>query len=167
MRTKKCFNTCIKTLLFLLVFIETAGFLPLNAAAYDPYPECLNGDSNYIICAGRMDYAWYVDRSSLTVQKYEPPQYIIAVNVVTVPNADRGNTAISEVKTYRFFYNSDLGQMYVDSQLNDNWRYLNPNGSWAETGVAMRAGEIAFALAYHMKFYGSYAGFSDSFYDRI
>lgn len=167
MRIKKCFNAYIKTLLFLLVFIEAVGFLPLNAAADNLYPDYLNGDSNYILCDGHMGYAWYVDRSSLTVQKYEPPQYIIAVNVVTVPNADRGNTAISEVKTYRFFYNSDLGQMYVDSQLNDNWRYLNPRGCWAETGIVMPAGEIAFALAYNMKFYGSYAGFSDSFYDRI
>lgn len=164
MRIKKCFNAYIKTLLFLLVFIEAVGFLPLNAAADNLYPDYLNGDSNYILCDGHMGYAWYVDRSSLTVQKYEPPQYIIAVNVVTVPNADRGNTAISEVRTYRFFYNSDLGQMYVDSRLNDNWRYLDPNGCWAETGIVMPAGEIAFALAYHMKFYGVY---SDSFYDNI
>lgn len=57
--------------------------------------------------------------------------------------------------------------MYVDSQLNDNWRYLNPNGSWAEIGNVMPAGKIAFVLVYHMRFYGSCAGFSDLFYDHI
>lgn len=137
------------------------------AFANDLYPDHLNGNSNYILCDGHMGYAWYVDRSSLNVQKYAPPQYIIAVNVVEVPNADRGYTAISNVKTYRFFYNSDLVQMYVDYNLNDNWKYLDPKGSWAETGIAMPAGEIAFALAYNYKFYGSKAGYGSDFYNRL
>ncbi|WP_282927851.1 hypothetical protein [Megamonas funiformis] len=114
-----------------------------------------------------MGSAWYVDRSSLNVQKYEPPQYIIAVNVVRVDNADRRSTEIKNVHTYRFFYNSDLGQMYADFNNNDNWRYLNPQGSWAETGISMPAGEIAFALAYNYKFYGDRAYYSDDFYNRI
>ena len=63
MRIKKCFNAYIKTLLFLLVFIEAVGFLPLNAAADNLYPDYLNGDSNYILCDGHMGYAWYVDDS--------------------------------------------------------------------------------------------------------
>lgn len=137
------------------------------AFAYNPYPTHLGGNSNYILCDGKMGVAWYVDRSSLNVQKYAPPQYIIAVNVVEVPDADQVATAISKVKTYRFFYNSNLVQMYVDYNLNDNWKYLDPKGSWAETGIAMPAGEIAFALAYNYKFYGSRAGYTSNFYDRI
>lgn len=135
-----------------------------TANAYQPYPEYLGGDSNFILCDGKMGVAWYVDRSSLAVEKYEPPQYIIAVNVVTVNDADRGNTEISKVKTLRFFYNSDRGEMYIDQDGNDNWRYLDPDGSWAQRGVALPAGEIAFALAYHMKFYGIY---DNDFYARI
>ena len=56
---------------------------------------------------------------------------------------------------------------YVDFNNNDNWRYLNPQGSWAETGISMPAGEIAFALAYNYKFYGDRAYYSDDFYNRI
>lgn len=137
------------------------------AFAYNPYPTHLGGNSNYILCDGKMGTAWYVDRSSLNVQKYAPPQYIIAVNVVTVNNANNGNTDISQVKTFRFFYNSDLVQMYEDRNLHDDWRYLDPNGSWAETGIAMPAGEIAFALAYNYKFYGSRAGYTNDFYNRL
>ena len=128
------------------------------------YPKFLGDDPNYILCDGQMGVGWYVDRSSLNVEKYDPPQYIISVDVVTVNDADRGNTDIRESKTFRFFYNSDLGQMYIDQDGNDNWRYLDPNGSRAATGVSMPAGEIAFALAYRMKFYGIYG---DSFYAGI
>lgn len=46
-------------------------------------------------------------------------------------------------------------------------RYLNPQGSWAETGISMPAGEIAFVLAYNYKFYGDRAYYSDDFYNRI
>ena len=132
--------------------------------AYSAYPAHLGGNPNYILCDGHMGVAWYVDRSSLVVQKYEPPQYIIAVNVVRTYDADKGSTVIQGVETKRFFYNIDLRQMYVDSDGTNNWRYLNPNGSWAATGVSMPAGEIAFALAYGMKFYGIY---DNSFYNRI
>lgn len=144
---------------FMAVFM-----MMISTAFASPYPEHLGGDYNYILCDGHMGSAWYVDRSSLNVQKYAPPQYIIAVNVVRVDNADKGNTAIADVKTYRFFYNIDLGQMYVDRNLNDNWRYINPNGPWAETGIVMPTGELAFALAYNYKFYNN---FGDGFYRRI
>lgn len=143
-----------------MMMISTA----LAATYTSPYPEHLGGDANYILCDGHMGSAWYIDRSSLNVQKYAPPQYIIAVNVVRVDDADRGNTAIADVKTYRFFYNIDLGRMYVDRNLNDDWRYINPDGSWAETGIVMPVGEMAFALAYNYKFYGN---FGDAFYNRI
>lgn len=152
---------CMKKL---IVFVVAVFMMMVSTAMALPYPEHLNGDSNYILCDGHMGSAWYVDRSSLNVQKYAPPQYIIAVNVVTVNDADKGNTAISKVKTYRFFYNSDFVRMYIDRNLNDNWSYINPDGSWAETGIVMPTGEIAFALAYGYKFYGT---FGDEFYDRI
>ena len=74
---------------------------------------------------------------------------------------------MGRVQTKRFFYNYDLRQMYVARDGNEDWRYLNHKGSWAETGVVMPAGEMAFALAYHLKFYGKTASFEDSFYDRI
>lgn len=70
-----------------------------------------------------------------------------------VPNADQGSINISRVLTRRFFYNSDLGKMYVGKDGYSNWRYLDPNGSWAKTGVVMPAGEKAFEFAYNMRFY--------------
>lgn len=149
------------------------------------YPTYLNGDRNFILCDGKMGTAWYVDRSSLNVHRYNPPNYIIAVNVVSASSAigseedfytRGGRGKIDSVKTYRFYYNSNDIKMYVENKPND-WVYLNPDGSWADTGIRMPAGEIAFALAYNKKFYGnltrrSYDGkiyniYSDDFYNRI
>lgn len=133
-------------------------------AGAESYPVYLNEDRNYILCDAYKETAWYLDRSSLNVQKYDPPQYIIAVNVVTVPDADRGGTDINGVRTFRFFYNYELKRMYVDLSLTDAWRYLDPNGDWAATDISLPVGELSFALAYNMKFYDSY---DDSFYGRI
>lgn len=135
--------------------------------AYGSYPAHLNGDDTFILCDGHMGTAWYVDRSSLTVQSYAPPQYIIAVNVVSVNKADEGNTSIASVRTCRFFYNYAERRMYVDRTGDSDWRYLDPRGCWAETGIVMPAGEIAFALAYQLKFYGSRAYYNDDFYSQI
>ena len=158
----------------------------LSRAAFANYPTYLNGDRNLILCDGHMGVAWYVDRTSLVVQKYEPPQYIIAVNVVTADSAvgderdfySGGKGRIKEVRTMRFFYNWDLRKMYVGKGGADDWRFIPPTGSWAETGISMPAGEIAFALAYNMRFYGSMPFydkflkrevmvFNDDFYARI
>lgn len=135
--------------------------MAFSAVAFANYPTHLGGDRNFILCDGYMGTGWYVDRSSLSVQEYAPPEYIIAINVVTVHDADRGNTVINGVKTNRFLYDYDSKRMYVDN--DGSWRYLNPNGSWAETGISMPAGELAFALAYNMKFYN----YDDSFYNGI
>mgnify|MGYP000925608130 CR=1 FL=1 len=143
----------------LVVLVFSVVVLALCASASANYPTYLNGNRDFILCDGHMGTAWYVDRTSLTVQKYEPPQYIIAVNVITA------NSAVGDE---RDFYNGgsgtirDVRQMYVEGNVANDWRLLPPTGSWAETGISMPAGEIAFYLAYHMKFYGS-----RKFYNRF
>lgn len=72
-------------------------------AGAESYPVYLNEDRNYILCDAYKETAWYLDRSSLNVQKYDPPQYIIAVNVVTVPDADRGGRILTESGLFASF----------------------------------------------------------------
>lgn len=67
----------------LFLWLAIGGIVIVGA---ESYPVYLNGDRNYILCDAYKETAWYLDRSSLNVQKYDPPQYIIAVNVVTVPD---------------------------------------------------------------------------------
>lgn len=157
----------LKRLILILVGMVILAFSAVTSANYPTY---LNGNRNLILCDGHMGVAWYVDRTSLNVQRYDPPQYIIAVNVVTASSAynneedfyNGGKGRITDVKTMRFFYNWNLREMYIDTTGKDGWRFLPPMGSWAETGVSKPAGEIAFYLAYKMKFYGGMS-FYDSF----
>ena len=53
---------------------------------------------------------------------------------------------------YYFYYNMDSDRMCVLDN-NGDWRYLDPQGSWAATGVALPAGQMAFELAYGRSFY--------------
>ncbi len=85
---------------------------------------------------------------------YRPPQYIIAINIYTVPESEEGKTEVSRVWTARFYYNYDIRKMYIDRNPNyGNWRYIDPKGCWADTGIIMPAGEKAFELAYGIEFY--------------
>ena len=108
-----------------------------------------------------MGVAWYVDRSSLNVEKYAPPEYVIEVNVVTADSAigdewdfySGGQGKITDVRIYWFYYNWNTKRMYQDQ--NGNLSYIDPWGPWASTGVTMPAGEMAFYPAYNLKFYGT------------
>ena len=142
---------------------DVTGFFCHKAEAN--YPDYLNGDRNYILCDGHMGTAWYVVASSLNVEKYEPPQYIISVDIASARSAidderdfyeNSGAGKIMDVKRYRFFYNWNLRRMYYDSKGNNDWRYLDPKGDWAHTGIVKPAGQVAFLLAYDLEFYGGY-----------
>ena len=172
----------IKKILSLLLFLLFT--LTASPTTFANYPTYLNGDRNFILVDGHMGTAWYVDRSSLAVQSYAPPSYIIAVNVISARSAiddendfyNGGEGTAIGITTYRFAYDWDSRSMYVDNG-SQGWTYLNPWGSWAETGIRMPAGEKAFALAYGLRFYGeleqeSYNGamyhpFGDDFYEQI
>ena len=141
----------MKRMLTMMIFIGCI-FLCSTAGA-SGYPDYLNGDRNFLLCGGHMGVGWYVDKSSLVVQQYNPPVYQIAVNVLTVEDADRGNTAPYRVDTEEFLYNWDERAMYRWGEKSSAWHYVPPVGSMAETGHHF-AGEMAFYIAYHMKFYG-------------
>ena len=66
----------MKKLLLLMTLIFSI-FLSNSAIAGGIYADHLNGDPNFILVDGHMSSAWYIDRSSLVVQKYAPPQYIM------------------------------------------------------------------------------------------
>ncbi|WP_027396247.1 hypothetical protein [Anaerovibrio lipolyticus] len=158
----------------IVLMILSLLLLSFAAMASANYPTYLNGNRNLILCDGHMGSAWYVDRTTLNVEKYNPPQYIISVNIITASSAynnvndfyNGGEGKITGVRQARFFYNWDLREMYFDTTGKDGWRFLPPSGSWAETSVFMPAGETAFYLAYKMKFYGRKV-FNDEFYEKI
>ena len=106
----------MKRIIMLLVGLS---MLVLPAAVSANYPMYLNGDRNFILCDGHMGTAWYVDASSLNVLRYEPPEYVIAVNVVTARSAigneddfySGGSGSVTDVRTMRFLYDWDACTM--------------------------------------------------------
>uniref|UniRef100_UPI0018C4E440 hypothetical protein n=1 Tax=Pectinatus frisingensis TaxID=865 RepID=UPI0018C4E440 len=132
----------IISLIISMLVIFTAS----TALAYQPYAQYLNGDPNFKLCDGHMGIAWYVDLSSLNVNLYNPPEYIIGVNIVSA-NADN-NYAVEKIMTYRFKYNYDQQAMYVENPETGAWKYIPNDGGWADTGVVQPAGMIAFYQAY-------------------
>lgn len=156
-----------------------AVLMMASLAQASGYEDYYNGDRNYPLVWGQMGVAWYLDKSSLVCQDYNPPCYTLAINVIVVPDADRGKRDISRVDTMRFFYNWNDRKMYVDQNTgSSDWRYLKPTGSNAESGLPMYVGEAAFYLDYGKKFYGSRSWynsylhksvqvFSNSFYARL
>jgi len=130
-----------RMLLLLLVMV-----LVSTSIASAEYPVHLNGDRNYILCDGHHGIGYYVVADSLNSEVYNPPYYQISINVIAVPDADRGKTEIRHVdrRTYGYYWNEK--KMYL------NGHYLNPNGSRADGATKIRAGEIAFELAYNIQF---------------
>ena len=151
----------------------------VSSVAYAGFPDYYMGDRNRPLIWGHMGTGWFLDKTSLICIEYKPPCYTLEAKLLLVNNADRGNITISRKSTIRIFYNYDDMKMYVDKSngLND-WRYLKPNGSNAESGLPMYAGEAMFYINYGMKFYGSRKWydsflkknidvFGDSFYSKL
>lgn len=137
----------IISLIMSMLVIFTAS----TALAYQPYAQYLNGYPNFKLCDGHMGTAWYVDLSSLNVNLYDPPTYIIGVNVLAA-DADN-NYAVSNITTYRFQYNYTQQTLYVENPNTGSWRYIDPDDCWAETGIVLPAAKIAFYQAYGIPFY--------------
>ncbi len=100
-----------------------------------------------------------MDKSSVAVQKYAPPDYQIAVNVMRVSFTTNGfdldllnSPRIYETKTHYYYYNWDSRRMY--RLISDNkYDYIPPVGDYASNSSVIE-GELAFYIAYHVKFYG-------------
>ena len=69
-----------KKILLLSLFLFLA--MTTSPTTFANYPTYLNGDRNFILVDGHMGVAWYVDRSSLKVNQYLPPHYIIMIPVI-------------------------------------------------------------------------------------
>ena len=136
----------------------------IQPTAMAAYPKYLNGDRNYIMFDGHMGGARYLIRNSRNVEGEDPPAYIISVDWVVVPNADRGSTKISQRYHTVFGYNTNTRQAFTISN-DGKFNQLNPNASRAEGSALVAAAEITFYLASDgVKFFGI---FPDSFYPDL
>ena len=179
-----------------MLFISQIAF----AAVDENY---FNGDKNYIYCGASMGAGYFVDINSIVVEKYAPPIYILAIDVLSAGNyySKNGTAKLGRRYTDRFMYDYSTKKMYRytpdggqymklryenhyrgrndslskeklkmtnEIDWDSNWTLVDPDVFYGEGAVFPTVGEIAFALAYNLKFHGSnYQRFKGNFYDKI
>ena len=144
----KKFAIIISMLLYILL-----DFGKCLALSEGYFPDYIGDNRNFLFCFARMESAFYLDKTSIVIQKYDPPIYTIAVNLVQVANDD---IQLRDVKTIYFMYKLKPRSMFVPK--NESWHHLSAvykDESMENNDIEfVRAGEMAFYIAYKMKFYG-------------
>ena len=128
----------------------------------------LNGDKNFVIAGGSgTGITNYVDVTSINVQEYNPPHYIIAFNRISWASIPGKYNGISWhfSGTERYLYDYDAQKMYEELKDRNGttyWFYLDPEylqngctklGGPVHVSMCFAQGEIAFMTAYHMSFF--------------
>ena len=144
--------------------------LLLSAAAFANYPATLDNRNLVLVDAG-MGVGRYADRSSVAVERYAPPDYQIAINLVSVNFSDDywrqhetyigGPYTLGDVFTLRFRYH--WGRKSIAYQFGQQWQDwdINRDYSHAEGDPMIpNTAEVAFVSAYNMKFFGDKTGYS-------
>ena len=164
---------------FLIVFCLCRPCFAVEYAGHG-YPKYLYDDENYILCDCKMGTAWYVDRGSVEVETETDDECILSVTVVSVLYEDhRPPYAVDDIREaksrqYEFLYDFNAKKIYIASdrehdrrgysalqydrfvyieQYGTMWRYIDPNGCWADVGIIKQAALEAYRSEYGMEFY--------------
>lgn len=158
------------TLMRAAVLAALAMVLIMATTFASAYPATLE-NGNLVLVDGGMGVGRYADRTSVTVEQYEPPNYQIAINLVSVTFSDDywrqhdtyvgGPYVIGDVFTVRFRYH--WGRKSIAYKLGEQWQDwdINRDYSHAEGDPMIpNTAEVAFVSAYNMKFFGDKNGYS-------
>ena len=159
----------LRTMMKTVVLVCLAMLL-LSAAVFANYPATLD-NGNLVLVDGGMGVGRYADRTSVVVERYAPPDYQIAINVVSVTFSDDywrqhetyvgGPYTLGDVFTLRFRYDWDrksiayqFGQQWKDWDIHRDYSHAEGDPLIPNTA------EVAFVSAYNMKFFGDKNGYS-------
>lgn len=142
----------------MVVLVAFCALFASDSSAEAPYPDYLNNNPNLIFTDGHMDAGFYYDKSSVVNVYYNPPYYKIAVNVLYVYNAGKGNTNITDISTNYYTYDYENRTLDVASYdpSTGTWHYtsnLKPTDSRARTMGTLYPAELAFFQIYGLKFF--------------
>ncbi len=146
----------MKKMAALLTLLMVVFLMP---TAYADIHTHYNGNPNYPMVIFHQGHVLYVDKTSISVQLYEPPKYRLAIAEFYAP--DDGNGPVTNYHSIVFDYDYDNTRMYFND--NGTLEYLDPLfESGRPNYKLMRAGEAAFYLEYGIKFYGRYTWMSEN-----
>ncbi len=159
---KSMFRASFLTVIMLVIF---------SAAAFaDPYPSTLS-DGDLVLVDGGMGVGRYADMTSVAVSNYAPPEYQIAINVVSVTFSEDywrendtyvgGPYTIGPSDTMVFRYNWDMKT--VSYQRSGRWSEWDINRDYSHADgdpMIPNTAEAAFVAAYNMRFFDKKMGYS-------
>lgn len=155
---------------FLLTMFVTMIMVAVMCCAEANYPATMD-NGNLVIVDGSMGYAQYVDRSSVSVQRYEPPFYQIAINIVSIRFSDDywrkhdtyvgGPYKVSNVRTavFRYNWNQKLVSYLHHDGIWRDWNINRDNSHADGDPFVPYAAETAFVAAYNMRFFDNTMGY--------
>ena len=150
------FSKVFGALVLLVICISMISFnqtckaspLPGYLEKYIGKVQYLNDDENYVMIDRHMGTEWYMDISSIDVTSYNPPDYCIKANILTV-DAESGE--VQKTITHVWGYNYDYRDMFVGR--NDRWHKIKKYDDLAHNRVVLPGGELAWWTCYQIPFY--------------
>ncbi len=171
-----------KKLLLVEAMMMIACALMCNVCVAAKYPKYLLGDTDYILCTGRMGIGYYVDTTTIEIISTDPLK--ISANKVLATYADEPHKASyddSEIISVRYghtnvyYYDLEERKIYIRDCDNENterkeylerynlpiielddgiYRYIGPDRCWAEAGVSYPAANKIYEYLYGESFNG-------------
>ena len=161
----------MKKIGILLMLVLTMLMITVKCCAEPLYPQTLD-NGNLVAVDAHMGVADYADRSSVVVQKYEPPDYQIAINIVAVQFSE---DYFKEHKNYLHSPYTKLGVRTKCFRYNWNRKSVSHqryDGTWHDWDInrfnchadgqpfVPNTAETAFVAAYNMRFYNETMGYN-------
>ena len=149
--------------LCMLLLATTALAFPKVENSDEILADMKANPARYIRFGGAsIGLSFYIDKNSINVHKYEPPEYIIAARKLTHADSGQGGRQAIEfdgLMRYRYDYNHR--KMYYETEDENGrliWKHIDPSLSKTyHDDNYIAAGEILFYLAYNMNFYDKVA----------
>lgn len=156
---KKIFLVAVVSLLVLTASTASAGLRLQNSD--EILAEMRANPSNFIqYGAASTGLSLFISKSSLNVEYYAPPNYVISAREVIRFNSgriDRVEEGIIKDSNIRYKYDYASRKMYMetfDENKNRIWKYLDPaTRKTYHDDNFIAAGEYLFYFAYKMSFY--------------
>lgn len=165
----KLIGKMMGVMLCLMILWAGNAFAFLKNGDSSLYNDMYNNPQNYILVGHQNDgISYYINRNSICVNRYSPPEYIISFDIVgyTCRSEETGEFIDKMNVSYKYDYSSR--KMYRKSVGTDNkWEYVEAvpltdsmikqrkmSGSVQRTYYSkITEGEIAFYLAYGISFF--------------
>lgn len=143
----------MRRVLFIASLMMSLMLMPALTASAG-VPEYLN-DRVLILSGMHGGTAWYIDKSSIVIEKESPPVYEISFQLFRAQyDMNVGDIVrVFNQTVERYMYNTKEHEMYHWREDDSTWHYVAPVGSRTDTGSEF-SGEMAFYLAYKQAFYG-------------